>query len=468
MTILNVSLCLPALDIFALQHQHSIVAVTKRFIVPGKSFTLLPCCDFPENYSLEDLYRSDFLASVATEKLPAAVSSWATCALCQPLTTDSEVDEITQRTIWTTAALQQHLRSGDSLFLSFLRVYTLPAALEIKTKPACEQLYKFIPLPSYIEAAEQNEVLTAQVFSERKEQFLTPQNNENISRIEPDANKAVGEAHTPLAEDILCSPSWETKIADVGNSSDGHTFEKLVRKGLLELGFSNSSKDLAAGLNPDATGGAGGLDFYADKPYQIVGECKASKTSRINSDAATQLVRLGLQNLQPDEYPNCVKIVVAAGTLTRGANRIAEGHRINVIRPEVMQKLVISKLTLEDDFDLFQLKGSLEAEPFGEDADQKLSNYIDWCIGEWSEKREYVQLVEQVIKALEELSQQAIASPFQDFSTIEVRAHHNAKYQPVVTTVKVAQILENQYIQSSCVGRRTHPNGSIGYYLKGR
>jgi len=252
----------------------------------------------------------------------------------------------------------------------------------------------------------------------------------------------------------------------MATSSDGHTFEKLVRKGLIELGFRNSSEQLAASLNPTATGGAGGLDFYADQPYKIVGECKASKTQKINSDAATQLVRLGLQNLQHDEYANCIKVVVAAGQLTAAADQIAQGHRINIIRPEVMQRLVTSKLTLEDDFDLLQLKSALAAEPFGEAANPKISQYIDCCLSEWQERKEYRQLVEQTIHTVTELAAQPIASPAQDFSIVELRAHHNAKYQPMVNNAKMAQVLEDLYFQGKLINRRTHADGTVGYYLK--
>ncbi|WP_198920685.1 hypothetical protein, partial [Anaplasma marginale] len=56
-------------------------------------------------------------------------------------------------------------------------------------------------------------------------------------------------------------------MAKVGNSSDGNEFEKLVRKGLIKLGFGNSNTNPKTSLDPDATGGAGGIDFYCETPY---------------------------------------------------------------------------------------------------------------------------------------------------------------------------------------------------------
>lgn len=461
MTILNVSLCLPELDILALQRGHSIVAVIKRFMVPGKSFALLPCRDAAQ---LEQ-YQPDFLAQAKVEPTPLAVTHWGSCVLCQQVTEEAVIDAIAPHIIWTKAALHQRWQNSaslkeNSLFLAFLRVGSLPTPLDVAIAPACEQLYRFVPLPSYTEVTEQDFVLNQEEFIAKKAQLLSAQ---DLSVKDDDESE---ESTPPTVEKILESPDWAEKIAEYGNSIDGHTFEKLVRKGLIELGFSNSSEQLTASLDPKATGGAGGLDFYADQPYKIVGECKASQKRKINSDAATQLVRLGLQNLQHNEYLDCIKLVVAAGKLTAGANQIAQGHRINIIRPEVMQKLVTSKLTLDNDFDLFQLKFSLEAEPFGEDANQKLDQHLDWCRSEWTEKQEYGQLVEQINIALKELSEQPIASPSQDFSVPEIRAHHNAKFRPVVTTTKIGQILENQCIQGLLVNKRTHMDGSVGYYLR--
>ncbi|MEM8502321.1 MAG: DUF1802 family protein [Cyanobacteria bacterium P01_D01_bin.1] len=474
MTILNVSLCLPELDVFALQQGHSIVAVTKRFIVPGKSFALLPCRDARDASQSKAQYQPAFLAQTEIDSSPLSVTHWGSCVLCQQITEESAIDAIAPHTIWTKAALSQHWQNSastkqKSLFLTFLKIGVLQKPLDVAITPACEQLHKFVPLSNYAEVTNQESVLSPEEFTAKKEQLLSVRESPTLDGdLQEKSPRKLEKAvlTPPTAEEILAAPDWVEKIAEYGNSSDGHTFEKLVRKGLIELGFSNSSEQLAASLDPKATGGAGGLDFYANRPYKIVGECKASQKQKINSDAATQLVRLGLQNLQHDEYPDCIKIVVAAGRLTKGANEIAEGHRINIIRPETMQKLVKSKLTLESDFDLFQLKGSLGTEPFGEAANQKIDQYVDWCLSEWEEKKEYGQLVEQINITLKELSEQPIASISQDFSVPEVRAHHNARFQPIVTTAEIGQILENQQIQNLLVKKRTHVNGAIGYYLK--
>lgn len=461
MTILNISLCLPEWDVAAITQGRSIVAVTERFVVPGKAFVLLPCRDDVA----EGTYRTDTQEHIKnlqiSKDVPIAATHWAQCSLCQQIPDEDAVVSLGDRTIWSQAALLNHLKTRGRLFLSFLQVYELPSSVAIEAEPSCEQLYKFLPLPQTIEASFQNAVLSEAKFAADKQALLEPSRSSSEVADRDDIQPEI-----KPAEDILNAPNWIHKISEVGNSSDGHTFEKLVRKGLIELGFSNTLEKAEASLNPHATGGAGGIDFYANKPYRIVGECKASKHARINTDAATQIVRLGLQNLREEDYLECIKIVVAGGALTTGAKNIAEGHRINVIRPETMQRLVESKVNFSGEFDLFTLKRSLESEPFGESADLKINDFLDWCQSQWTENQEHQQLRRQSIQSLNELSQQSIASPYQDFSVVEIRTHHNAKYEPAVTDSRMERLLEQLYVDNKISRRRYQANDSTGYYPK--
>jgi len=463
MTILNISLCLPELDIVALQQteglQRSIMAVTERFIVPDKSFVLLPCRYSDEqNASLYEPQIVDLLKPHAqAADAPLLATHWAQCILCQLAADKEGVEAIAPRTIWTEPALQRHLETRKKLFLSVLRLYPLSQAIPIETEPVCDQLYKFLPLPKFIEENARSPVLSDEAFAIAKENVLTP--SETIEPVEPE----------PEPKDILNSPDWFSKIAEIGNSSDGHTFEKLVRKGLIEIGFCNTLKRTEASLDPDATGGAGGIDFYADQPYPIVGECKATETDKVKDDPATQLHKLGLKYLEQDEYERSIKIIIAAGSITKHANKIAQGHEMNVLRPETVQRLVESKIDFTEGFDLYPLKHCLQSEPFGEAADAKVDKYLDWCWSEWQEQQEYQQLHQQLrahaIQTLEELAQQPISSPSQEFSITEIRAHHNAKYQPAVTDPKMQGILNQLHINKK-INRRRYQNGPTGYYPK--
>jgi hypothetical protein len=445
MNLLNVSLCLPELDIVALREKHSIVVITKRFIVPDKSFVLLPCRELLNDLPLTELYQAQWLDTLKNKALPASnqlqATHWAQCVFCHQLTEESAITTIAERTIWTATALLQHLRNRDSLFLSFLQVYELPKSIPIATAPTCEQLYKFLPLPNYLEVTTQTAILSSKDFAAKKAALLDstkpddePVKNDVLKPAETDHNISAS-----TGDDRLNSPDWFTQIAEIGNSSDGHTFEKFVRKALLELGFRNSKNHLKTSLDPKATGGAGGLDFYADTPYPIVGECKATASQKINSDAATQLVRLGLQNLTPNDYHNCIKIIISAGTMTAGANQIAEGHCINVIRPETLQSLVELKIKREDLVNLNELKDFLKG-PFGELADNNIKNFIRQ--GEETiegNKQRYQGM--QIIKSIKELSEQTIHGGRKSFFASEIRAHYNAKYQPHVTDEYIQETL---------------------------
>lgn len=162
---------------------------------------------------------------------------------------------------------------------------------------------------------------------------------------------------------------WIKKIAEVGNSSDGHTFEKLVRRGLLKLGFTGS------GLNPDATGGAGGMDFYTEQPYPIVGECKATKTEKVTDGTPAQLLKIGMNHLGKFQYENSIKLIVAAGELNFYALRTATENQMNVISPETLQKLVELQAHYKNSINLLELKEYLQQAPFGL-AEDKLNIYI--------------------------------------------------------------------------------------------
>ncbi|MEN8443531.1 MAG: DUF1802 family protein [Cyanobacteria bacterium J06555_13] len=435
MTLLNISLCLPALDVCALQQKHSIIAVTKRFIAPGKSFALLPCGDRPNASPLASLYQDRFLTQsggAEEASMPINVTHWAQANLCQQVTDESAIATIADRTIWTAEFLRSHLHNHERLFLSFLQVYELPEALSLETEPACEQLYKFMPLPSYVEATMRSPVLSAEEFAIAKEHFLTPQE-------EPQPKPAPG---PPSAADILNSPDWASKITEVGNSSDGYLFEKLVRKALLELGFSNTLNEPAASLDPYATGGAGGLDLYADQPFPIVGECKATQTAKVGGGPATQLHKLGLKILPKDEYERCIKLIFAAGSITSHAEKTAIGHEMNVILPSTLQALAELKAKYEDAIELSDLVGRLQRPPFGTAADSKVKDLIQQWESDFQRRALDIQQIQQVLQSVEELSVQTIHKYKKAFTPVEIRAHHNAKFTPCLTDEAVQNILK--------------------------
>lgn len=442
MTFINVSLCLPELDIAALVQQRSIVVATKRFILPNKSFALLPGRELPVGAHSNDWYRAEMM-SILQPSQPDENTHWAQCVFCQQVDDERTISEVAERTIWTESALLELWRDHSTLFLSLLRVYELPNAIALTSRPTAEQLYRFMPASQYLEVGAQKPLMSDEAFAIAKKAFLQPVEASPVPK--PDASskaEATSEPLTQSTEDVLSSPDWVSKISEIGNSSDGYTFEKLVRKALIALGFSNSLGKAEASLDPEATGGAGGLDFYANCPFPIVGECKATATKTVGGDPSTQLVRLGLKHLERREYEASSKLIIAAGRVTSHANKIAVGHRMNILRPETLQALVELKLKYATALETSDLKVYLERSPFGVEADEQIKTLIQQCETDVNRRAEYLQQRLQVIQTVKELSAQTIHRSKKAFIATEIRAHHNAKYQPLLTDDAAAEILQ--------------------------
>lgn len=369
---LPTALCLPSSDITALLQGRIIAALPRMFIRPGQRFALYPA------------------------ETPGKIKAWAKCELCQILDGTQPLEVLSQLTIWTPEKLKDILQKQQHIFLAYLRVYQLPHLQEIVvTVNFQEKIGKFISLPNSLTGSESTPVLTDAIFAQRKRQLekLEPPLHHELEELQS-AVKTFATSN-PIAkqldQDITNFLGWSTQkvtvntdsdlhwiktIADVGNSSDGDTFEKLVRQSLIKLGFSNKNKNPKASLDPNSTGGAGGLDFYCEAPYSVVGECKATKTEKVPDGTAAQLIKLGYKHLQK-QYNLCIKIIMAAGELTEDANLTASGNKMNVIRPETLQRLVELKVAHPGSINLLELKPCLEQKPFGEAADDKVNNYID-------------------------------------------------------------------------------------------
>jgi hypothetical protein len=389
---LQIALRLPAPDIEALIEGRSIAIIPRIFVNPGRQFALYPSDTSTNALPIEQYYRSNFiptaqksLAELGSETV--LIKAWAKCERCQVLDDSESLDFLSQLTVWTTAGLEQTRVKRGHIFLAYLRVYRLPQPIEIPVHPSP----RFIPLPQPLTVTQDTPVLSQTFFEQRCRQMEErqppqhPELEELQSAIASLSNNNL--AAKELDQDIKQFLGWSSQsigrfdsdfiwiktIADVGNSSDGHQFEKLVRKSLLKLGFTNSRNDPKASLNPEATGGAGGIDFYADVPYPIVGECKATKSEIVPSKTPGQLIQLGNNHLQQD-YAPCLKLIVAAGELTPDALRTTLNNQISVIRPETLQHLVELQAQHKGAIDLLKLKACLQ-DAYGL-ADDKIEQYL--------------------------------------------------------------------------------------------
>jgi len=275
----------------------------------------------------------------------------------------------------------------------------------------------FVSLPKSLNVTDATPVLSDTIFAKRRQK---------LEKLEPPEHPELEELQSALVHLSTTNPKakqldteikiflgwsenspttrpdpdldWIKTIAQIGNSSDGNTFEKLVRKSFIKLGFANSNNKPKASLNPESTGGAGGLDFYCETPYAVAGECKASKHESVPNSVTAQLIHLGLTHLGQDRFDRSVKIILAAGPLTNPANLAAIGSKMNVIRPETLQRLVELKAKQPGSIDLLQLKPCLEQQPFGEEADAKVNRYIDDVRKKLKVRSYIVQLVKDFLE----------------------------------------------------------------------
>ncbi|QLE50513.1 DUF1802 family protein [Nostoc sp. C057] len=410
--VINTAICLPAPDVEALIQGRAIVAMSKNYIVPERQFALYPIDSSINTLPIEQYYHSNFLATAKTAFTQASaetvsVKAWVRCEKCEPLHNTEPLLALSPLTIWTIEALQEILRQRHNIFLLYLRVYQLPKLITLSIKANSQFIYLNEPLS----ISEAKPILNDRIFAQRKHQLenrqppLHPELEELQSAIasltisqpaakqlDEDIKVFLGWSSEQLTNTLDSDLPWIQKIAKVGNSSDGHTFEKLVRRALLKLGFTGS------GLNPDATGGAGGMDFYAEQPYPIVGECKATKTEKVTDGTPAQLLKIGMNHLRKVQYENSIKLIVAAGELNFYALRTATENQMNVISPETLQKLVELQAHYKNSINLLELKESLQQAPFGL-AEDKINNYIDKVEQSIRLRSHIIQLVKNYLQS---------------------------------------------------------------------
>ncbi|OCQ92115.1 DUF1802 domain-containing protein [Oscillatoriales cyanobacterium USR001] len=414
--LIETALPLPAPDIEALIQGRMIAAIPRVFIEYGWSYALYPTDISIKLLPHEQHYRSSFLPTAKTSLAQlnsgtVLIKAWARCEICQILNDPESLKALSQLTIWTTELLEATLVQRPYIFLAYFRVYLLPQPLEMPVHLSGN----FIPLPNSLSVTESLPVLSDRIFAKRRQKLEKLEPPEHPELEELQSAIALLSTTNPKAKQLDTelkiflgwlekSPTtqpdqdldWIKKIADTGNSSDGNGFEKLCRKSLIKLGFKNSNTNIRASLDPEATGGAGGLDLYCETPYPVVGECKASKYENVPNSVTAQLIHLSLTHLGKAQFDRSIKIILAAGNLTNPANQAAIGSNMNVIRPETLQKLVELKANYPGSINLLELKPCLEKEPFGEDADAKVNNYINKVL-------QGIKLRSRIVEAVKEL-----------------------------------------------------------------
>jgi hypothetical protein len=478
---ISTALCLPAPDIEALLQGRMVVAMPRTFINPGQHFALLPFDVSTNLLPVEQYYRSSFLPIARTTLTQLGsetglIKAWARCESCQGVSDTKALAVLSQLSVWTEEGLQEVLRQQQHIFLAYLRVYQLPQPIEVAINPSTkDKIGKFIGLPNSLTISESLPVLSDRIFAQRRRQLekleppLHPELEELQSAIaalsasNPAAKELdqsirifLGWSSNQTAKRIDSDLAWIQKIAEVGNSSEGQEFEKLVRRSLIKLGFTNSNSNPKASLDPQATGGAGGIDFYCEKPYPVVGECKASKKESVPNSVTAQLIHLGHTHLGKAEFDRAIKLIVAAGPLTPPALQAAIENQMNAIRPETLQRLVKLQAQHKNSIDLLELKLCLQQAPFGL-ADDKVDSYIDKVNQDIKLRSHIVQLVKNYLEKT-------------GFERVSVHALHGAYAisnppQPLTPEALHEILVELSSPLTGYLGRKKGRDGSDRFYF---
>lgn len=405
--LVDTALRLPSPDIEALIRGRSLVALPQQFIEPGY-YALYPGDAAVNVLPLARYYRSSFLPiaqNVMAQFDPNAVTikAWAKCDRCQIIVDTASLEILSELTIWTVAALREILVRRSHIFLAFFRVYLLSEPIEMSEIVHPDD--EFVPLFPPAIVSQRMPVLSESIFTRRRqklEKMEPPEhpelealygeiaplslNNPAQRALEREIQLFLGWAQTSILSPTNPDLTWIKTISQVGNSGDGEEFEKLVRRSLIELGFSGAE------LHPHLTAGPGGLDIYCEEPYLLVGTCKASSADTVRDETPTQLLKLGIKNLGKERFDCSLKLIVAAGELRIYTLRTARVHQMNVIRPETLERLVALQATYKGSVDLLELKQCLQQDPYGL-ADDKVNSYID-------KVKENIELRSRIVKLI--------------------------------------------------------------------
>jgi hypothetical protein len=450
--VLEQALILPASDITAMLQGKLIVAIPKVQISKGLSFLLAPEQSVSQT-ELSERYRSPFLSlpeisNNTSEEGVTHLEAWATCEHIKMIHDVDHFSTLSSSTIWNKSYLEELLKAQQHLFLTYLKVCRLPYRIGVPSeKIPIGKTGKFVDLLSMecssVQVDESLPILSDHLFEQRKKKLeeLTPpeyteleifqSSIEHYARTNFEAKHLDHELKVLLgwadSQAISLSPDWIKEITTSGNSSDGDLFEKRVRQGFLHLGFTNTLNNPKASLNPEATGGAGGIDIYCQKPFSIVGECKASQGENVPGGVVTQLNTLGQNYLGKKIFESSVKIIFAAGKLTSYDKNAANQHEINVMTPETLQRLVNLKYNHPGAIDLVELESCLRRKKFGIESDKKVNEFIDQ-VEQTIKLRSYIV---QSVKALREHGDILV-------SASNVRTHFNTAFAEKLNTPPIS------------------------------
>ncbi|MEC4983032.1 MAG: DUF1802 family protein [Oscillatoria sp. PMC 1076.18] len=474
------AICLPAPEIAALMEGRAIATITPVFLRPGQQFALYPT-DFKQILPLEQFYRGNFV-SVARNSLAkltdetVTVEVWVKCEMCQaialgagataPIAPTNELEILSRLTVWTELALEKIIAEKGHFFLTYLRVYYLPEIVKMLSG----ETRNFVSLPQSVQVTKIKPILSDKLFTKRYQQLqnrqlpLHPELEELLAKIAQLNHLSTSQLANQIShflgwksqikakKDRLLDPelAWIKNIAIFGNRSDekeekksnyqaGTDFEQVVHQALQFLGF---------GVDPDAKGGAGGMDLYCTTPYPLVGECKAGKS--IPDSTAEQLYRIGIRHLGKEVYESAAKLIIGSGKPTKYLQESAQKAVISIIKPMTLQKLVELEAKFPGSVNLMELKPYLEAGQI----DSRIDEYIQKVLTDIKLRSQIVQLVKNINDDLVNVSM--------------IYAIYNYSNPPIRLNQEELQeiLIELSSPLAGYLGRKKDSNGSRFYFLR--
>ncbi len=390
--------------------------------------------------------NQDFaLCADNSEANEVKISVWARCEVSQRFYEKDKSDILATRLQVPIESLQTAIEQNGFIWLTYLRIYHLPSPIIIKNSTKGV----FIALENRVYINELQPVLDDANYEKRKREV------ENLEPPEPldvQIQKMLEEVELQHKMESLKKFDWIKTIHNLGtattggNYEKGTAFEQVVQRSLASLGFK---------LDPNAKGGAGGMDVCCIKPYLLVCECKSGLS--IPGNTVYELHKLGNVHLTKDIFDSAVKLIIGPGKPTDQLKKSSQEYKISIINPMTLQKLVELKAKYDGAINLFELKECLQAGQI----DDKIDEYIQKVESE-------IKLRSQIVQIVKEEQDET-----QDVSVTEIRSTYNAKYVKFPEPKLIDSVVKDLLIELSSplagyLGR-VKGNGEKGdrfYYLR--
>lgn len=414
---LSTALCLPALDIEALLQGRTIAAISSTFRNPSR-FLLFPV-DLPLRIGqLEARYQAQFLSSfkatyTAVEEADTVmVQAWAKCKTCRIFGERDNLAALSALTAWTPEYLHELVQERHKIFVLFLQVHRFADPLKlVMPRIESDQISTYISVPGSWSDQGAMPLLDQETFGSRQKQLikLTPPLHVELQALQRalvfereyslgamaldrDIRYLLGWSRAEETQMYDSDLSWIQQVASGGNSDDKAEFQELVRRCLVKLGFTCYEPAFESSAD-DAASEIDKLGLCCQSPYVLFAKCEANQPSAFTSRSADSAAahfqqvetshqkREGLEVSESESYGDSaktsVRVIFSALPLTERAQQTTKRNRINVIRPETLQRLTEVKARYPGAVDLIKLKECLQTVPYGEAADERVIQFVE-------------------------------------------------------------------------------------------